>query len=299
MRAVFEGVFSAILTPMDADERVDEAELRNQVDRMVEAGLHGIAALGTNGEFYALDMDEKTRVLEVVVEQTGGRVPVIAGTGCITTKETVCLSKSAKAIGVDGLFVVAPYYASVSQDELGDHYKTVATTVALPLIAYNIPSRTVNRLEPGTVGRLSEVDNVVGVKDTSGDFSNTLAYIEEGGPDLAVYAGNDSLILWTLMAGGAGAVSGLSNVIPEAIVRIYELWRQGDVEGAKLAQRSIIPLRNCLKLANPNSVTKRAANLIGQRVGPSRRPAVACSLSIDRKLTGVIEMMRRSGLLVP
>ena len=152
-----KGIIPPILTPMNADESINEKELRHQVNRMIEAGVHGIFAFGTNGESYALSEAEKVRVLEVVVEETNHRVPVYAGTGCVTTVETIKMSKKAQEIGADVLSVIVPWFAAASQDELYDHYKAVAEAVDLPIVLYNIPARTGNALAPATVAPISWV----------------------------------------------------------------------------------------------------------------------------------------------
>lgn len=285
-----KGILPAVLTPMTPEEEINEKELRNQVNRFIRAGVHGLFILGTNSEFYALDYEEKLEIVRIVTDECNGRLPICAGTGCISTRDTVRLSRKVAEMGVDAISVVTPYYAAVSQDELYDHYAEIADAVDLPVILYNIPMRTGNAIEPKTIGKLARIKNIAGVKDTSGNFNNTLGYIEEGGEGFSVFAGSDTLVLWTLAAGGAGAVSGLANVIPEVMVSIYELWKCGDMEGAKRAQNAIRPLRNCLQMGNPNSIIKRAANLAGQPVGPARRPASGCTDAIDAQLKSVLKL---------
>ena len=287
----YDGILAAILTPMIDDEAVNHAELRRQVNRLIGAGVHGLMVLGTNGEFYALSLDEKIAVLSTVIDECDGRVPVFAGTGCVTTAETVRLSRTAAEIGADAVSLVTPYFAAVSQDELYEHYRAVADAVSIPVVLYNIPKRTGTPIDPATVERLSSLDRIVGVKDSSGDFETTLAYIERTPDEFQVFAGADSLILATLLAGGAGAVSGLANVIPEIMVRIYDRWKSGDLDGARAAQESVRPLRRCLELGNPNSIVKRAVNLIGHPVGPARMPVYGLPSSVDGRLTEALERL--------
>ena len=283
-----QGVFPALLTPMAADETINLPALRAQVDRLIGAGVHGLFILGTNSEFYALSYEEKTAIARVVVEQCNGRVPVCAGTGCVSTRDTIELSRTVSRIGVDAIAVVTPYYVSVSEDELCAHYRDVAMSVSLPVLLYNIPARAGNSISARAVASLSQIEHIVGIKDTSGDFNNTLAYIEAAGPEFSVFAGNDSLILWTLLAGGAGGISGLANVVPEVIVALYERWKAGDMVGAARAQNAIRPLRACLRMGNPNSIIKRAANLAGQSVGPARRPASGADERIDAEISAAL-----------
>lgn len=268
-----KGIIAAMVTPMDAQEQINEAELRNQINRQIEAGVSGIFCLGTNGEAYIMDYQEKLRVMEIFVEEARGRVPVYAGTGCPGTKETIRLSKDAARIGVDVLSVITPYFAKASQEELIYHYEALNDAVTTPIVLYNIPARTGNALAPATVAKLAKLEHIKGVKDSSGNFDNILQYIEgTRGEDFSVLSGNDSLILWTLQAGGTGGITAVANVLPEIMVSIYTEWLKGDFDKAKAAQDSIRPLRDCFKFGNPNTVTKMAANLIGQPVGNNRAP---------------------------
>lgn len=268
-----KGIIAAMQTPMFADESINEEEMRRQINRQIEAGVDAVFCLGTNGEFYIMDFEEKVRVMEIFVDEAQGRVPVYAGTGCISTKETIALSKKAKEIGVDVISVITPYFAAVSQDELYEHYRAVAEAVDLPIVMYNIPARTGAALAPATVGRLAEIPNIVGVKDSSGNFNNILQYIDATkGKNFAVLSGNDALILYTLMAGGTGGITAIANILPEVMVRIYQNYLEGDMEGAKEAQASIAPIRDCFKYGNPNSIVKCATNLMGYPVGPCRKP---------------------------
>ncbi len=287
-----KGIISPIVTPMTEDEKINEKELRVQVNRLIEGGIYGLFALGTNGEVYALSTEEKLEVLKIVVDETKGRVPVYAGTGCISTNETIVLSKKAEEIGVDALSIVSPYFVAVSQDDLYRHFSSIAQSVKLPIILYNMPARTGNNIDYTTVSKLAKFDNIVGIKDSSGNFDNTLRYIENTDRRLAVLAGNDSLILWTLLAGGSGAIAGWSNVYPELLVSIYQLWEKGDIGEANKRQSSIRPLRDIMKLGNPNSVVKRALNLLGYNVGPAREPASGTSTQIDTALLKAFELYK-------
>lgn len=269
-----KGIIAAMQTAMHEDGSIHEEELRRQIDRQINAGVDAVFCLGTNGEFYIMSMEEKIRVMEIFVDQVGGRVPVYAGTGCIGTKETIALSKKAEEIGVDVLSVITPYFAAVSQEELYQHFAAVAESVSLPVVMYNIPARTGAALAPSTVGRLAkDFSNIAGVKDSSGNFNNILQYIQAAeGTDFSVLSGNDALILWTLLAGGQGGITAIANILPTVMVSIYQYYLKGDMENAKKAQNSIAQIRDCFKYGNPNSVVKCATNLIGQPVGPCRKP---------------------------
>lgn len=269
-----KGIIAAMQTAMHEDGSINETEQRRQINRQIAAGVDAVFCLGTNGEFYIMSMEEKIRVMEIFVDEVKGRVPVYAGTGCIGTEETVALSRKAREIGVDVLSVITPYFAAISQEELYQHYAQVAGSVDLPVVMYNIPARTGASLAPATVKRLAgEFTNIAGVKDSSGNFNNILQYIQETeGMDFSVLSGNDALILWTLLAGGKGGITAIANILPTVMVDIYQNYLKGDMEKAREAQNAISRIRECFKYGNPNSVVKCATNLIGQPVGPCRKP---------------------------
>lgn len=267
------GIIPPILTPMNEDESINVTALREQVNRQIENGVHALFCFGTNGEGYILNKKEKQLILETVLEETNGRVPVYAGTGCISTKETIEQSKMAMDAGADVLSIITPSFAMASQNELYEHYKVVAQAVDMPIVLYNIPARTGNALTPATVGKLSEILNIIGAKDSSGNFTNILGYISETEKkDFSVLSGNDQLILWTLKAGGTGGIAGCANVYPHTMASIYNCYMEGDWERAKQYQDSIASFRACFKYGNPNTVVKTAVSLLGYNVGKCRAP---------------------------
>ena len=273
-----KGIIPPILTPMnnDAEQTVNHEELRRQVERLLSGGVHGLFPFGTNGEGYILSMKEKEKVLETVIDQVHGRVPVYAGTGCISTADTIRMSKRAEELGADVLSIITPSFAVASQKELYDHYVAVAKAVNIPIILYNIPPRTGNRLLPETVQALCrDVDVIVGAKDSSGDVENLKAYIrltKELAKPTAILAGNDGAILTGLKEGGAGAVAGRANIWPATIARIYNSFVEGDLESAQKAQDAIAVLQGVFKFGNPNTVIKKAVAELGYPVGECRRP---------------------------
>ncbi len=268
-----KGIIPPIITPMHADESINFPELRRQVDRQIENGVHALFCFGTNGEGYILDGREKQQILETVVEQVNGRVPVYAGTGCISTRETIAQSRMAKDVGADVLSIITPSFAAASQQELYDHYKAVAAAVDIPIVLYNIPARTGNALAPETVARLSQLDNIVGAKDSSGNWDNMQAYLD-GTRDrgFAVLSGNDGLILKCLQHGGQGGVAGCANVYPHTMASIYDCYMAGDLEKAREYQDSIASFRACFQYGNPNTIVKTAVALLGHDVGKCRAP---------------------------
>ena len=172
-----KGIITPIITPMNPDESVNLPELRNQIERQIAGGVHGIFCFGTNGEGYILSTQEKEEILEATIDQVKGRVPVYAGTGCISTRDTIYMSRRAQELGADVLSIITPSFAAASQKELYDHYCEVAKHVDLPIVLYNIPPRTGNKLLPETVAKLArDVDVIQGAKDSSGDLENLKAY---------------------------------------------------------------------------------------------------------------------------
>lgn len=283
-----KGLITPVVTALTEEETFDAGMYREFIQHLIEAGVDGIFPMGTNGEFYAFDSEEKLAVIKTAVEAVGGRVPVYAGTGCITTKETVEFTKRVEALGVDCLSVISPYFVAVTQDDLLEHFSAVAASTKLPMLLYNIPARTGNNIAFTTVRKLMEShENIIGIKDSSGSFDNTLKYIENTKAGINVLAGSDSLILWTLMAGGTGAISGCSNVFPELMVSIYQYWKEGNIEKANEAQKKIRPFRNVMQMGNPNSVVKLAVNMRGWKVGPARHPSNCTNPAIKDALTEV------------
>lgn len=273
-----KGIIPPIITPIndDAEQTVNHEELRRQVERQIESGVHGLFPFGTNGEAYALSMKEKEEILETVIDQVKGRVPVYAGSGCITTADTIRMSRRAQALGTDALSIITPSFALASQKELYDHYVAVAKAVDIPIILYNIPPRTGNKLLPETVQALCrDVDVIVGAKDSSGDIENLKAYIRltrELNKDVAILAGNDGSILTCLKEGGAGGIAGRANIWPVTAASIYDRFIAGDIEGAQKAQDAVAILQQTFKYGNPNTIIKTAVALLGYNVGKCRAP---------------------------
>jgi len=291
------GIIVPILTPMNEDESINLTELRNQIERLIAAGVHGIFPFGTNGEGYILSEQEKEQVLAVCVEQVRGRVPVYAGSGCISTRDTIRMSRRAQELGADVLSIITPSFAAASQDELYAHYCAVAKSVDMPILLYNIPARTGNALAPATVAKLADIDNIVGVKDSSGNFDNILQYIEcTREKDFVVLSGNDSLILWTLLAGGKGGIAGCANVFPKNMVAIYENFIKGDMTAARRAQDVIRPFRNTFRFGNPNTIVKTATAMLGYPVGKCRAPFNGLSEAGVEAVKQALEQLSAKGV---
>jgi 4-hydroxy-tetrahydrodipicolinate synthase len=285
-----EGLITPVVTALNEKEEFNVEMYTQFIDHLIDAGVSGIFPLGTNGEFYAFSQEEKLEIIKAAVSAVHGRVPVYAGTGCVTTKETIEFSNKVKDLGVDCLSIITPYFVKASQNDIFEHYKAIAEQVDMPILLYNIPARTGNAIDYTTLQKLSVYENIIGIKDSSGNFDNSLKYIENTDARLSVLAGSDSIILWTLMAGGTGAISGCSNVFPELMVSIYKYWKQGDIAKANEAQKKIRPFRNVMQMGNPNSVVKLAVNMRGYNVGPARQPSNCTDPKIKAALEEVFKL---------
>ncbi len=267
-----QGIIPAMVTPFDEQEKINETALRKLTNYLIEGGVHGLFPVGSQGEFFALEPDEKKRVWEIVVKETEGRVPVYAGTGAITTRETIKLTKMAEDVGINAVSVITPYFINPSQDELYNHYENIAKNTDLPVILYSNPGRTGVKLGEELVVRLSKIDNIVGIKDSSGDMTLTGEYIRRTGEDFAILAGRDTLIYSTLIYGGQGSITATANAAPKVVVDIYEKYMKGDHEGALEAQYRLAPLRMAFGFGTFPVVVKEALNMIGIEAGPARGP---------------------------
>ena len=271
--AVFTGAGVAIVTPFKENGAVDYEKFAELIEFQIAEGTDAIIVCGTTGESSTLDHEEHLAVIKYCIGKVAGRIPVVAGTGSNCTETAVYLSTEAEKYGADGLLLVTPYYNKATQNGLFKHYKTIADSVKIPCILYNVPSRTGCNIAPETVVRLcSEVENIVGVKEASGNISQIvkLMSIADGRVDL--YSGNDDQIVPLLALGGIGVISVLSNVAPRQTHDICEKFFNGDVAGSCAEQLRAIPLCNALFCeVNPIPV-KKALNLMGKEVGSLRAP---------------------------
>jgi len=290
------GIIPAMVTPLDGNEEINESAIRRLINYLVESGVHGIFVCGSQGESYALTEDEKRRVIRITVDEVNGRVPVYAGTGLVTTKATIQLSRYALDVGADAVTIVTPYFIRPSQNELYMHYRRIAESVDGPILIYNNPGRTNVNLEVETVKKLSEIDNIMGIKDSSGDLTLTAQYIMECPENFAVLAGRDSLILATLLYGGKGAVAATANVAPKLVVGIYESFIRGDLKKARELQFKLLPLRLAFDLGTFPVVVKEAMNLLGMPSGPAKSPVSSLPEEKRIKLKSLLEDL---GLTAP
>lgn len=259
---MFAGVLTALVTPF-ADGQVDEPALRALVETQLAAGIHGQVVCGTTGEAAAMSEAERLTAIRVVVEQVAGRVPVIAGTGTNNTRDSVEMTEKAAKLGVDGVLVVTPYYVKPPQRGLVEHFAAVAG-VGMPVVAYNVPSRTGVSIAPETAAALAELPGVVALKEASADLALDARIMQAVGDELQVLSGDDFTFLPLLALGGAGCISVVSNVAPAEFAMLYDLFRKGELIAAREIHYRLLPLMGQLfNEANPIPV-KAALAMMGQ-----------------------------------
>lgn len=267
------GIIPAMVTPFDQDQNLNLDALHQLVEHLIAGGVHGLFPTGSQGEFWALTPGERQRVWDVVVEAAGGRVPVYAGTGAPTTREVIGLNRLAERVGVSAVSVITPYFINPTQDELFTHYSAIADATSLPVILYTNPGRTGGlNLSVDLVSRLSEHPNIVGIKDSSGDLSQTMAYLEHTDDDFVVLLGRDTLIYAGLLHGAKGSITATANAAPALVVSIYDAFREGRLEDALAAQLRLAPLRTAFGLGTFPVVVKEALEILGIPAGPARGP---------------------------
>lgn len=293
MKFIPKGVIPAMITPLTDSLKVNEKELRKLIDYLIEGGIHGIFVVGTTGEFYGLSIEEKEDLFAVTVEQVAGRVPVYAGTGAITTKEVIALTERAEKAEVDAVSVLTPMFISPSQQELILHYTKIAESTSLPVLLYNNLPKTGVTLTPATVEELASRDNIVGIKDSSGDFTLTAEYIRcTREKEFSVLAGRDTLIHACLCYGGTGSIAATANVAPRLVADIYKKFIAGDIQGSLEAQFTLAPLRMAFTLGSFPTVIKEALGLLGIEAGPCMGPITPMSGEEKTKLEEILKKMK-------
>jgi len=287
------GIIPAMVTPVRETGEINEGALRKLTNHLIDGGVHGLFPVGSQGEFFSLTIEQKKEVIRIVIDETRGRVPVYAGTGAVTTREALETTKMARDMGVSAVSILTPYFCVPNQKELIEHYLTIARTVPdLPILLYSNPDRTQVPFPTSTVLELAAVDNIVGIKDSSGDMSLTGEYIRlTRGMDFHVLAGRDTLIYATLCYGGTGSICATANVDPRVPVEIYEAFLAGDHRRALDAQFRLAPLRVAFGLGTFPAVIKEALTMIGIEAGPAIRPVGELTPENREKLRKVISDM--------
>ena len=279
-KTIFEGCATAICTPFYKEEKEDKVnssginyeELEKFIEFQIENKIDAIVVCGTTGEASTLTTKEKKEIIKFTVEKVKNRIPVIAGTGGNNTKTVIELTKYAEKTGADGVLIVTPYYNKTTQEGLIEHYKIIAQNTKIPIILYNVPSRTGVNIEPQTCLELSKIENIVGIKEASGNISQVAKIAALCGKNLDIYSGNDDQIIPILSLGGKGVISVLSNIKPEFTHNIVKKYQQGRTkEALKMQLESIELIQALFSKVNPIPV-KEALNIIGFNFGNVRMP---------------------------
>lgn len=278
-------LLTAMVTPFDDEGRVDYEQMKRLSLALLDSGSDGLLVSGTTGERSTLTDEEQFKLFAAVKEAVGGRGTVMAGTGSNCTREGVDLTREAERIGVDAILLVVPYYNKPTQEGLFAHFKTIAQATTLPCILYNVPSRTVTNLAPDTVIRLSKIDNIVGIKEASGNLDQIAKIINGTGKDFIVYSGNDGDTFPVIAMGGYGVISVVSHLVGNQVREMIEKLVSGKLSEAAAIHHRLLPLINTLFVVSNPIPIKYALNHVGFRVGKPRLPLT----EPDEKSASVIE----------
>ncbi|MFQ5578975.1 MAG: 4-hydroxy-tetrahydrodipicolinate synthase [Nitrospiria bacterium] len=285
---MFKGSIVAIVTPLK-EGRVDEKAMADLINFHLEAGTNGIVPCGTTGESATLSHEEHRRVIEMTIEVVGGRVPVIAGTGSNSTEEAITLTRHAKSVGAAGALLITPYYNKPMQEGLFRHFKLIAERVDLPQILYNIPGRTGVNMLPETVARLTDFENIVGIKEGSGSIQQMTEVIRRCGERLCVLSGDDGLTLPLMAVGGSGVISVTANIVPSEMVQMTSAAERGDFSEARKWDAKLHPLHRDLFLETNPVPVKAALSMMGKCSKEVRLPLSPLSEESLRTLKGSLE----------
>ncbi|MGH0053465.1 MAG: 4-hydroxy-tetrahydrodipicolinate synthase [Sphaerochaetaceae bacterium] len=287
-----KGVLPAMITPLTKDGQIHEKALRKLIEFLIAGGVHGIFAIGTTGEFYCLSNDEYREILEITKDQVGGRVPVYAGANHITTRGSIELAQIAQDVGVDVLSVLTPLFINPNQNQLIKHFTDIANNTDLPMLLYDNRPKTHVALQPSSVAELAKVKNIIGIKDSSGDMTNTAECIRlTKGMDFSVMIGRDTLIHANLCYGGSGAVAACANVAPRICADIYDKYISGDIGGSLESQYRLAPLRIAFSLGTFPTVIKEALEILGIPAGPCFDPVGPMSSEEKEQLIKILKTM--------
>jgi 4-hydroxy-tetrahydrodipicolinate synthase len=295
MRTPFTGVGTALVTPFRKDGSIDEAAVRRLARRQIDGGIHFLSPVGTTGEAPTLSHSEKLRVVELVVEESAGRVPVLAGAGGYDTHETIALARDIEKIGADGILSVTPYYNKPTQEGLYQHYKAIAESTRLPIVLYNVPGRTGVNMEAATTVRLSAIPNIVGVKEASGNVVQAAEIVASAADDFIVVSGDDALTLPIMAVGGRGVICVASNVAPSEMSQIVELAEKGDYAAARRLFGWLLPLLQVNFVESNPIPVKAAMAAMGLLEENYRLPMVPPSAAAREKVVRVLQNLKMLG----
>ncbi|MCK1997531.1 4-hydroxy-tetrahydrodipicolinate synthase [Psychrobacillus psychrodurans] len=290
----FGQILTAMVTPFDHNEEIDFPATRNLIDYLIANGTDGLVISGTTGESPTLTEEEKVKLFKFTVEVVNGRVPVIAGTGSYNTKASIDLTRQAADAGVDGIMLVVPYYSKPSQEGLYQHFQAIAAVTSLPIMLYNIPGRSVVNMSVETVVRLSDIPNIVAIKEASGNLDTMAEIIQNTPENFSLYSGDDGLTIPVLSIGGAGVISVASHVIGNEMQTMIEKFNSGNVREAAKDHRSLLPIMKALFAAPNPTPVKSALNLKGIPVGGVRLPMIPLNKEELNSLQEVLSTLQQT-----
>lgn len=284
---MFEGSIVAIVTPFKAG-KLDEKALSSLIEWHIAEGTNAIVPCGTTGEASTLDYDEHYRVIEITIKTVNKRVPVIAGTGANSTDETIMMTKKAREMGADGALLVTPYYNKPTQEGLYRHYRECAEAVDIPIVLYNVPSRTGVNMLPETVARLSEIKNIVAIKEATGDMKQVSEVINLCGERITVISGDDFTTLTLLALGGRGVISVVANIVPRDVSHMCRAWKEGNLEEARQIHYKLEPLNKAMFIETNPVPAKTSLAMMGKIEEEFRLPLCPMSRSNREKLNNIL-----------
>jgi 4-hydroxy-tetrahydrodipicolinate synthase len=292
---MFTGCGTALVTPFRRDSSLDEPALHRLVRRQVDAGINFLVPCGTTGENPTLSRHEQLRVVEITIEEAAGRVPVLAGAGGYNTAEVVALAKELESMGVDGILSVTPYYNKPTPEGLYQHYKAIASAISLPVIVYSVPRRTGTNVDTATLKRLAQIENIVGIKEASGDINQVASMLGHLREDFTVLSGDDALALPIIALGGKGVISVVSNEIPAEMTQLIQACLHGDFGEARRLQRRFLPLMEVNFVESSPIPVKAAMAEMGLLEPVWRLPLCPPRPENEEKIRGVLECLGLAG----
>lgn len=295
MAAAFRGIFPALVTPMTASEEVDHRAMAELIDHLIgDGGVHGIAPLGSTGEFYSLTPDEREAVVKTAMEAAAGRVPVLVGANAASTREVIGYCRQAEKLGAAGVLLAAPYYSLPTHDELFEHFKAIDQAVGIPIMLYNYPHRTGVDMTPDLVGRLAELPRIQYIKESTGDVSRVSEIIRCCGERITVFCGSDGITLESFLLGTVGWVSGAPNFLAAPSVKLFELAVQKqDFAAARKHYYTMLPVLSLLEGSGKyTQLVKAGCDLMGRSVGPPRRPLRPADASDIQRLKQLLSSLK-------
>ena len=289
-----EGIIAPMATALTKNEKIDVKTTRTLVEFLIDGGIDGLFPLGTSGEFALFDREERKTLVETVVDQTNGRVPVLAGVSDPSLENVLAFAKDAEDVGADAIVATSPYYYTTSEDGLFSYFETIARKSGLPLVVYNIPEWTHLFVPPSVVQRLAEKRLIVGMKYTENHLLNLLRFLKVAGDRIAIFAGSDAMTFTNLEFGGSGGVIGVANVAPKLASAVFDTFKGGNLEAARRAQSELLPIIEAISVGRFPAGLKEAMRIVGMPVGGVKHPLQGLTGDEQKSVAG---FLRESGLL--